>query len=373
MTLATNQKKHALRSVGFSIVGFIMIVAAGYLLYTTLQQQKTVVNDPSSYDYKIVQKVDNKISYMSNSFFDSGPGVANDAYVTSLTDVINTTIHYKYSASKEANLTYSYDAKVEVRGTYSMKGDSEEASNVWEREFQILAPVTKTKTGESIDVDKSIKIPFAEYKQMIDQFKTTLGVPISGEAIVTFTLRVSGTIDGTRFEDVKASTITVPLDQQIYKLAVKYEKDTSKQVVTEQTLDNKGFLERYPLSIPAVIGFIGALLIIFGFRKKIFKSPYIRELERIYRYYDGIIIKTRKQPDLDGKKVIQVQSFKDMLNLEEEMKTPIVSGASGGESTKFMIIRDDVVYMYQLGEPLIEDSKALEEIERPPSKGRWAK
>jgi hypothetical protein len=52
-----------------------------------------------------------------------------------------------------------------------------------------------------------------------------------------------------------------------------------------------------------------------------------------------------------------------MLNLEEELKLPIVAAAVSAEATQFMIIRDDVVYVYTLGKlPTKNHGRSLEEI-----------
>lgn len=371
MALEINQRKLSGRSIGISLIGLIFIGAAGYLLYLTFQPRESSESQAPAYDYTIVQQVSNKISYMDNSFYGHSPAIVNNAYVANLTDVIDTTIHYGYSGSEDTDLTYTYNAKIQVRGTYAMKGDGEKLSNVWQKEYTIVSPVSKTVTGKKFAVDKTIQIPYAEYKAMIDQYKTTLAVPINGEAVLTFTLNVSGKVNGTRFSDKKVSTVTVPLDVQIYKLTVKYDKNTTKQVLDNRTIAEKDLIERNMTIIISVVGVIGLALVIYGFRKKIFKSPYRRELERIYRYYDGIIIKTSKQPDLSNKNVVQVQSFDDMVNLEEELKTPIVSSTTSDEATKFMIIKSDVVYVYLLGEPPV-DPKDLEAVGKS-LHGRWSR
>jgi hypothetical protein len=58
-----------------------------------------------------------------------------------------------------------------------------------------------------------------------------------------------------------------------------------------------------------------------------------------------------------------VKGFDDMLNLEEELKVPIVSCEVNEEATRFMIIRDDVVYQYLLGKLSASDSMVLREIQ----------
>ncbi|MGB2686710.1 MAG: DUF5305 family protein, partial [Candidatus Saccharimonas aalborgensis] len=97
------------------------------------------------------------------------------------------------------------------------------------------------------------------------------------------------------------------------------------------------------------------MAIVYGMRKQIFKSAYQRELEKIYRYHDGIIIRASQPAAIAGKTMVPVQTFDDMLNLEEELKVPIVATPAGNEATRFLIVRDDIVYVYTLGKVLLDD------------------
>lgn len=66
---------------------------------------------------------------------------------------------------------------------------------------------------------------------------------------------------------------------------------------------------------------------------------------------------------MSGKRIVAVKSFDDILNLEEEVKAPIVSSEAGEHATRFMIIKDDVVYMYLLGSLSTTDDEVLREIQ----------
>nr|MBP9667240.1 hypothetical protein [Candidatus Saccharibacteria bacterium] len=164
-------------------------------------------------------------------------------------------------------------------------------------------------------------------------------------------------------DDIRVSTVTMPLDQPIYTLANKFEKEDVKQVVTKKAKTNQDALKNYERIAVGVLGVLGLAAIAYGMRRQIFKSPYQRELDRIYRLHDGIIIRASKPADMTGKNVVTVKSFDDMLNLEEELKVPIVSSPAGNDGTRFIIIRDDIVYVYPLGNVLLDD-ESIEEADK---------
>ena len=100
----------------------------------------------------------------------------------------------------------------------------------------------------------------------------------------------------------------------------------------------------------------------YGLRKRIFKTSYQRELDKIYRYHDGIIVRTKHPVDISDDKIVPMRSFDDMLNLEEELKTPIIANEISNSSTEFMIIKSGVVYRYVISDDSINRSIAASNI-----------
>lgn len=345
------------------LLGLLLLAGAAYLGYQVYQRRmQPTVQAPSVYTYTVTQAVASEVSYFQNSFYADGPGT-NTAYVTDLTNTIDTLFQYTFSASEPQELTYRYQVKATVRGKYTFQGDEAGGSNVWAREFELIKPVSGTKTTDRLVLEPRVEVPYAEYKELLDQLKTTLVLPVDGEIVIALTMQVSGEVDGVPLDDTRTATMTVPVGPQIYEIATTYDKKDTKQIVPAATREGIDRWAQYELYGAAALGVLALAAFVYGFRRKIFKTPYQRELDRIYRYHDGIIVRTSRQPDLAHKSVVQVRSFEDLLNIEEETKSPIVSVSTGGETTKFMIIQGDVVYVYVLGKVVPGELKTLEEIQ----------
>lgn len=346
------------RPLGVVVLGIFLMVVGGYLLYDVERQKSSYVYVPSDYEYSVRQSVNTDIKYFDNSFFPNGPGPNNAAYVKDLTDTITAKFFYDFEANEDASVTYTYDVKARVLGKHADRGDESKSVNVWSQEYQLAKPVTRTESTRSVTIEPRVEVPFAEYEDTIEQFKTALTVPINSEMVVEATIRMNGTIGDIPFEDKRVMSVTAPLDQQAYTLAVKYDKEDTKPVVAEGEQDNREQQLRYTTigALAAIVAGIG--IVGFGFRKQIFKTPYQRELERIYRYHEGIIIKARQPADIEGKRIVPVLAFDDMLNLEEELKSPIVASPAGSEATQFILVHGDIAYMYTLGKLILEESSA---------------
>lgn len=380
MALDIDNPTHEHRSVGFVILGTLLVAIAGYLAYDLWYRAgEPVAAATSGYTYTIQQSVDTNITYFASSFYGDKPGVADGAYVADLTDTVDATLHYRYHGSRSVSLSSMYSAVATVRELYATSADSTKPlSSVWSREYPFVKPITSTTSNRDITFSPHVTIPFADYRSMVDQFKNTLAVPVSSEVAITFTVRVYGTIDGTPLDDVRTSTVTMPLDQPLYTLATKFEKQDEKQIVPQNAKDDKVVQRMYERVAAAVLGLVGLAVIVYGLRKKIFKTAYQRELEKIYRYHDGIIIHAKRPSMVTDKNTIPVRSFDDILNIEEETKQPIIAYPLGDEATQFLIMKDDVMYTYTLGKELLnhDDStlrEANESVEEKKPKTKYRK
>lgn len=355
-------RRHVRRPVGFVIVGLLLFGAAGYLWYDVLKRRSNAEPVPAAYSYTVKQTIDKNVVYFPSSFYTNGPGT-NTVYTMELTDKVRTTFHYRFSGSTPQQLAYAYDIRAMVRGRYSPKGDESEMANVWSKDFQLLSPVHGVSTGTGLAVDPSVDVPFAEYRKRIEQLRVALTLPITSDVVVLFTINISGIVDGTPFNDLRTATVTIPLGETIYSIAQKYDKEDTKQVVAASIRKNVDTQAQYEFYAAGALALLALTSLVYGLRKQIFRTPYQRELDKIYRYHDGIIVRASRPTDLVGKRIVAVKSFDDMVNLEEELKLPIVAVPAGSEATQFVIIHGDVVYVYTLGRIVVDKSKSLEEID----------
>ena len=185
--------------------------------------------------------------------------------------------------------------------------------------------------------------------QTVDKVRTSLALPTNSEVVITFTVHVNGTVDSTPFSDARTSTISVPLDQQIYIPSVKFDKSDTKQITPVVAAETQDRWAKVGITAGAVLAIAGLSLLIYGMRRRIFKSAYQRELDKIYRYHNGIIVRTSRAVDLADHQVVPMRSFDDMLNLEEELKSPIIADEISSTMTHFMIANNNVMYLYKLG------------------------
>lgn len=338
------------RPVLFALLGLLLCAAAGYLIYDHMQPHTTApINQ--RYTYKVTQSASSSAHYTQNKFFASTGSPTDDdtAYVASLTDYLNSSLNYNFTASSATDLHYSYKVDAVLHSKYSGKDSAENAANVWTKNYSLLGPIIGSQMTKALTLNPSVHIPFADYVAATTQFRSTLNIPVGSVVVVTYTVQVSGKANNVPFTNTQVSTITAPLDQPVYKIAVQFNKTDTRTVVSKRARQLEDIVSTYEFPLAVVMAALGLGLVVYGFRKQIIKSPYQRELARIYRYNNGIIVKARRPVSLKNKTIVDLNSFDDLLSVEEETGSPIVADELSNTATRFIITKDDTAYVYTLG------------------------
>jgi hypothetical protein len=344
--------RKARRPLIFFVMGLFLLSIAGVLIYGRLRAHGPTTPVLNPYRFSIQQNVIATPKYKQNSFFTTTPDPSNTAFLTDLTDSIDATFSTDFHASEATDLSYQYQATALIRALYGSDKSTEGGmSTVWSKQFVVSAPVKGSRHDKSWQLKPTVTVPFALYKQKMEQFRKAYSTPTSSELVVTYTLQLTGNVRGTQIQETKTSTITAPLDQQVYIIGKKYEKTTNRELVPVSTKRVEDLIAKFDIPLVVALILAGTACSLYGFRKQKIKTPYQRELEKIYRYHDGIIIRAKRPPDLGHKNVVSIKSFEDILSLEEELKTPIIASSVSDYTTHFFIARDDIVYVYTLGVP----------------------
>ena len=101
--------------------------------------------------------------------------------------------------------------------------------------------------------------------------------------------------------------------------------------------------------IYAVLLAVTAFIFIGLFIKCLFRmsNPYDAELKKIFRTYDSILVEIEILPKLSDKKIVKTKYFKDMVNVQFEIRKPIYYLKTPISCT-FVIMTEDTAYIYEV-------------------------
>ena len=65
---------------------------------------------------------------------------------------------------------------------------------------------------------------------------------------------------------------------------------------------------------------------------------------KILRKYKEIIVEVESMPNINGKNIIDVKGFEELITIEEEIRLPILFYEENENEYVFLIIDENVVY-----------------------------
>lgn len=342
-----NNVRNNLKSICiFFIILFISFICIVKSFSTPKDNMKIL------YAYNINKNTDYKVYLKKNNFINQDYMGMNETYITELVDYIDSNFLYNFSVSQKATSKYEYKIVSELNVEYYATGQTE-GTKLWSREYTLLEPKIIETDANQININENIKIDFNSYNEEMKKFKSEFGLPIKSyldvKLIVNSEIEVPSS--GKTEKDSSVINLNIPLNLQVFNISQNYEKASNGQVFDETNQSNKSNIILLVVGIILLaISFIGILNV---FRKIISadrRTDYEIALNRILKNYGDIVAEILTPTETDGMKVIYVKNFDQLLDIEEEIRMPILFYETvEGEEGEFSIISDNIVYRYILG------------------------
>ena len=181
-------------------------------------------------------------------------------------------------------------------------------------------------------------------------FRKELKIPISSSLTVLFKINVTGEVSGEKINDTKEISLTMPLNQQAFRITEKYEKSYNKNI--KPTVEEKEKVN-YRKLISGIVLFSTSIFIFILFFREIFNIPrknkYTVKLNKILKEYGDIIVEVINPVSEIDMDVVEVKNFNEMIDLEEELRVPVMFYETieylEGE---FTLVHNNILYKFIL-------------------------
>lgn len=357
-----HQRKRRRHKIKLALTSIIIILIAVALIATYFMLIK---NEYNGYTEKA--KVNYRVNLKENEFYESDYLDDKTSVVASL--IKNLEVDFKYNLNLEQNQDYTYSYKI-VAKTYVKEGSR--ADSIYETTQEILNKEKQTSSSKSLEIAEKITIDYNEYNDKINKF-----ISIYNLDNTTNTLELSMYVyainkyDGKQINnESKVMTLNIPLTTKTVDISI------NSNVIEDQgqILSKRSEYENitYMLVIGCVLLVIGVAVFIalikYILDNRRAETMYRQELKKILFNYKSYIQKTNNEIDYNSYKIIQINTFDEILGMRDTMQAPILMYTEENEErTKFMIINGDILYLYVLG------AKEIREVLRAKSAMRKAK
>lgn len=286
----------------------------------------------SIYQYTTFQNTDYKVYLTQNEFYTQDYLEKDNIYLKDLTKYIEFDFLYNYNASMKENLNCKYDILSTLYIEYSNTSQV-----ILEKDYPIIEnKIIQQQYSNKIDINEKINIDYQKYNGEVEKFKEQFNLPVTAYLVINFNVQAG--IQNQ--EKVSTSKITIYLNQPAYEIKVK-DSDSQEDTIIE-TQDNINY---------ALLWFGGTLFIIsVGYLVYLIWKYQLTEakkvqvkVSRILKKYREIIVELEYKPDFEMKNVVDVKEFEELIDVEEEIRNPILFFEDEGHFV-FLIMADNVVY-----------------------------
>lgn len=335
--------------VRMSLLSVILLIylSSFYMILTSFKKPDENEN-LLLYSYLVKQDLDYKVNLYDNSYIENKFLGENETYIADLIKEIEVDFNYSFSGSKLIPLKYSYSVMAIIHGQYNV---DDEESKVWSKEYTIKnTKIVNLKDATNINVVEPIKVDFNYYNNVVSQFRQELKLPITANLKLLFKLNVTGKVDGERINDEKQMSLNIPLNKQAFKITEDVNNLYNRNI--KPTIEKKEKI-LYKKLFAGLIAFVIDTLTFMLLFRDIFKIPkknaYTVKLGKILKEYSSVIVEIINPVDDPNLNIVEVKSFSEMIDLEEELRVPImfyeVIEYLEGE---FTLVHNNILYKYIL-------------------------
>jgi len=317
----------------------VIIAMIIFVIFAFLLTKSTNIVEKVLVSYETNSDIDYKVYLFPNDYIKSEYMNMGKTYIADLVSTINADFKYNIKSSKKLDSKYKYDIYAKAVVNHNSTG-----KELWSEEIKLVENEEVSVVDDnSINISSSVELPYNQLNTKVKMFKNQYNIPIKSYVKLTLVLR-----DSMTNKQIATTGLSMDLFEDTFEIQ---EEHANKSVnnVTESIEPNK-----YIIIGEAVIAGFSLLYIIYTIYRAINhlgvrKSFYAKAVHKILKNYGDIVAEVVKPVDLGNLKVIDVKNFDQMLDVEEELRIPIMFYETvRNEEGWFVLVHNDMAYRFIL-------------------------
>ena len=261
-------------------------------------------------------------------------------------------IDFNYSLSID-KLT---DMEFEYKIVANLIIENKNGTNYVDEDFVIKETTKNSKKAcGDYSIDENVIIDYAYYNNLANKFRNQTGVDVNSYLNV-YMLVNKKTVDNISYniDENSKLIIKIPLSER----AIEITMDSSSQSSMKQIIPTASVVFNMKYLILEIIFFLLSCIVDIKIIKYIIqfmneKTAYDKYVKKLLKDYDRLIVEAKTKIKFDDYKVIDVNSFTELLDVRDNLKLPIVyNNIVKHRLGVFYIKHDDDVYRL-----IVDDSK----------------
>lgn len=352
---------------------FIAIVFSLFSLYYFKMGLKNTYQEEVS--YKSSSNVSYKVYLLENDYFDEPYLGMNRTYISSLINYIDINFNYNLNFSNFVSGKYTYY----IKGIIAADKVKDDDSSYWSKSYILKEPVTISYDNQnSFNIDTNAKVDYQKYNSLLNEFRKDYGISFDGTFKVQLVIESESNATNIK-ESIPVDSlieVRVPLTQQVIDLSIDLSNNDNEGEVSETIVNNTSSNYVF-LGLGILFMSVTLCLLWLIFRYIIFiylsKSEYSKTLKKILSTYDSVIVNVSNLPNLNDLKVIEVNTFSELIDANSEVRMPINYYEEVADcKSVFVLVSTNMAWVYTLINHEYEKKLANSKIKKAKKKNTTA-
>lgn len=354
MALYFNEDKYKIyknRVIVCCVFLVLFLLFSIYLSFTVIKKIEITpigYTDTGTVDYRVYLKEN---EFYTEQFLPKGK-----AYVTSLIDYIDINYNYIFNIDALSNIKFNY----KIIGDLVIEDGNKK--ELLTKSYEVLPEQKKEMRGTNeLVINEKFQIDYGYYNQLANKFRSSYGLDSSSYLKIYLDMKKNTTDEEsyTIDEETRINELIIPLSERTIEINIDSRNNkTNNQVVFDKTTTVN--YTNVVILIIVVILLINILRILTVSYKKMNRrrSLYDKYVNRLLKEYDRLIVETGTLIDFRKYNVIRVFEFNELLDVRDNLKTPInYYCLSKHVNGLFYIKAEDDIYVLYISSELLEKEK----------------
>src|SRR5574344_408108 len=347
MSIKTNKKlilKTWVRVILIIALCFLFALSTGLIYFGKhpIKRSSTPI-----YYYGGNSNIDYKVYLLPNDFYEDKYLGMDKQYTTALIDYIDINMNYLFNGSLKSDIAYSYDVTASIIGEYENTTNGK--AELWTKKYVLLDEQNmEMKDTTYFNINQNIKINYNDYNNVVTSFKEQFKIAIDAYLNVKLTVKYNSDIidNDNSVNDENNFEINIPLATNTMKITTN-NVSGNKSLTKEEMVKENTIMIYCGFILLGITTILFIILIIELFKNS--KSQYKINLNRIMKDYSEIIAEVTSPMDYNNKTVLEIKNFDDLVDIEEEIKSPILYyEIEHNRESWFIITTEEYIYKYVL-------------------------
>lgn len=331
-------------SVLLVIALVIQISFLSYLIKGLMpESEKNKSNTIMSYTSK--GNLDYRVYLKPNDFINSPYLEAGEAYILDLIDYIKIDSSYNFSSSVKTKVKGNNRMIAKLKVYYKESTDRNSNPEIMKKERTLAQKLINFDSSSQV-VNNTYNLYLKDYLKILKDFQDQIKISVEGYLEIYSETQINGEVGGVSYNNNYSNVLKIPLSGSVIKIENESPQDKDEYVYEGDLVKSNKVVMGF-IVIVNIVTFACICILL----KKLFKftnrSEYDKEINKILKTYDDIIVNTNTILDVKKYSIIEISEFKEILNLSRELLLPIMNyEVKKGKETWFYVIKDDVLYRH---------------------------